>query len=99
MNRDLADILLNNLLSNATKHNYSGGSISIQLRANQLTITNTSNETQLDSQKIFQRFYKSPGNEHNGLGLSIIRQIIDSSGFAIQYFYQKSEHSFILKWQ
>jgi signal transduction histidine kinase len=98
MNPELADILLNNLLSNATRHNFEGGSININLTRKELQISNTSREPELDREQLFQRFYKSSGkNEHNGLGLSIIRQISDSSGFAISYSFREFIHSFSIK--
>lgn len=95
MNNELADILLNNLLSNATKHNFSDGTIFIELAKDHFTVGNTSNEAALDEKKVFQRFYKPvQSNENNGLGLSIIQQICYASGFEIRYFFQSGVHSF-----
>jgi signal transduction histidine kinase len=100
MNAALADILLNNLLSNATKHNSRDGMIRISLTENSLTISNTSSGAALDTTLLFTRFY-TPNEDagHNGLGLSIIKQICDASGFSIVYSYQASLHSFTLTWQ
>ncbi len=99
MNPELADILLNNLFSNATGHNYTGGNISVNLAPGSLTISNTSKEQILDHKKLFQRFYKSSfDNQHNGLGLSIIKQIADASGIRTDYKYLNQLHHFTLKW-
>jgi signal transduction histidine kinase len=99
MNPQLADILLNNLLSNATKYNYEGGTITILLKEGLLAITNTSHEKGLDQEKIFKRFYKaSQSTEHNGLGLSIIRQICEASGCKVSYAYTHTNHSFTIEW-
>jgi signal transduction histidine kinase len=98
MNNELADILLNNLLSNATRHNFSGGFIKIELTRRQLKITNSSVQSQLDPERLFSRFYKQNENGKNGLGLSIIKQICDISGFKIAYFFNNESHSFILAW-
>lgn len=98
MNNELADILLNNLLSNATRHNFSGGFIRIELTSRQLKITNSSIQSQLDPERLFSRFYKQNENGKNGLGLSIIKQICDISGFKIAYFFNNESHSFILAW-
>ena len=95
MNQELADILLNSLLSNASKHNYPGGSIRIELTDKQLRITNTSQHGNLDSPHLFSRFYKQDG-KGSGLGLSIIKQICDVSGLAIAYSYRQGQHSFAL---
>jgi signal transduction histidine kinase len=95
MNKVLAEILLNNLLSNATNHNYHGGCISIILSNENLSVSNTSTEPQLDTQRLFQRFYKtSTGSTSNGLGLSIIKQIAEASGFVITYSYISNKHTF-----
>jgi signal transduction histidine kinase len=99
MNPELADILLNNLFSNATGHNYNGGNISVNLAPGSLTISNTSKEAMLDPKKLFQRFYRpSFDNHHNGLGLSIIKQIAEVSGITIDYRYINQHHHFNVKW-
>ena len=82
LNSELTEILLNNLLSNATRHNFSNGSIRIVLNEKQLEISNSSHEQELNSQQMFSRFFsQDKKNRYNGLGLSIIKQISDVSGF------------------
>ena len=98
MNNELADILLNNLLSNATRHNFSGGFIKIELTSRQVKITNSSVQNQLDPERLFSRFYKQNENGKNGLGLSIIKQICDISGFKIAYVFNNNAHSFVVSW-
>jgi signal transduction histidine kinase len=99
MNNELTDILLNNLLSNATKHNYIGGNIRIELHGNHLQITNSSLQDRLDENRLYSRFYKRvESNENNGLGLSIIKQICDVSGFKVLYSYNDRHHSFTIEW-
>ncbi len=95
MNNELAETLLNNLLSNAINHSSQGGKISINLNEDKLQIENTSNTAALEKGKLFQRFYKpSQGNANNGLGLSIIKQICDASGFIITYTNHQNQHCF-----
>ncbi len=96
MNTELSDILLNNLLSNSTRHNFSGGFINIELTRRQLKIINSSRGNPLDKQRLFSRFYKKNDKEKNGLGLSIIKQICDISGFKIDYSFDNSNHTFTL---
>ncbi|GAC1419377.1 MAG: hypothetical protein NVS1B13_07650 [Flavisolibacter sp.] len=95
MNKELADILLNNLLSNATRHNFQGGIIKLELKKSRLSISNTSNHKQLDKNLLFTRFYK-PSQEfvYNGLGLSIIKQICDASELKVNYSYIEKMHKF-----
>lgn len=98
-NPDLTDILLNNLLSNAGLHNRKGGEIIIQLASDQLIIQNTGSLQALDKKRIFRRFYKEESySSHNGLGLSIIKQICEQSGIHIQYSFNDIFHIFTLTW-
>lgn len=93
MSRYLADILLNNLLSNAIRHNYPGGSIAIKLNSRMLQIVNTGKSPELDKQ-LFERFSKSPTSEGMGLGLAITKQICALYGFSLEYKHQEGKHSF-----
>lgn len=100
MNAQLADILLNNLLSNATKHNIGGGYLYIRLTDEQLSVSNTGQKEALPPQKLFRRFYKpSEDNNSNGLGLSIIKQICEVSGLSVNYKHEKDLHNFSINWQ
>lgn len=99
MNRSLADILLNNLLSNATKHNLPGGNISIVLTKTDLIVSNTGQPAMLDTNRLFNKFYmEKKGASNNGLGLSIVKHICDASGFSIAYSFQNQLHSFMVSW-
>ena len=99
LNNELTDILLNNLLSNATRHNFSKGCIKIVLREKTLEVSNSSKEKELNAQQMFLRFFsQDKKSRYNGLGLSIIKQICDVSGFTIRYLFTGNEHRFILSW-
>ncbi|MDH7459976.1 HAMP domain-containing sensor histidine kinase [Chitinophagaceae bacterium 26-R-25] len=99
MNADLADILLNNLLSNANRHNREGGVVQIELTSHQLSICNTGERKPLNQKKIFQRFYKEQvHSDHHGLGLSIIKQVCEQWNIKITYNYKNDLHSFHLNW-
>lgn len=99
LNTELGDILLNNLFSNATRHNFSNGTIDVVLEEGKLKISNTSNEKELNSRQMFLRFFsQDKKSRYNGLGLSIIKQICDVSGISIQYLFSGKEHRFILTW-
>ncbi len=95
----LIEILLSNLLSNATKHNTSGGSIKILLQRN-VEITNTGIAQPLDEALLFKRFSKQNNASINhGLGLSIIHQICIASGYACTYnFSSPNLHTFKINW-
>jgi signal transduction histidine kinase len=95
MSKYLADILLNNLFSNAIRHNHSGGSIEIILRAGLLTISNTGKSEVLDNQ-LFERFSKSASSEGTGLGLAISMQICALYGFTLTYQHLENRHQFLV---
>jgi signal transduction histidine kinase len=96
-NEYLIEILVNNLLSNATKHNIPEGIISILLN-DELRVTNTGVQHTLDEKKLYQRFSKQTNtNENQGLGLSIIEQICITSGYNCVYHFKEPDlHSFII---
>lgn len=100
MHISLADILLNNLLSNATKHNSENGLIHIQLKQGMLAISNTGGPQALNEQLLFTRFYKAESaNENHGLGLSIVKQICEVSGCSTGYKFENNQmHLFVLQW-
>ncbi|MBE5320872.1 HAMP domain-containing histidine kinase [Pedobacter sp. MR2016-19] len=93
MSRYLADVLLNNLFSNAVRHNVSGGHIHVKLDQKGLIISNSGNPGHLQT-KIFDRFSKSLDSEGMGLGLAITKQICNLYGFCIGYHEESGEHVF-----
>ena len=95
--RYLLEVLLNNLLSNAIRHNYKGGKIMISLTEKHLVIKNTGESTALNQEQIFNRFHKSSGSEGSGLGLTISKQICENFGFALEYNFENGYHSFTVK--
>lgn len=90
----LIDILLNNLLSNAIRHNYKGGEININLNDKHLVIQNTGENKVLQSDHIFTRFQKSADSEGSGLGLTISRQICENLNFKLDYSFESPYHTF-----
>ncbi|HEY4874449.1 MAG TPA: HAMP domain-containing sensor histidine kinase [Puia sp.] len=90
----LADILLNNLLGNAMRHNYENGAITISLNQDEMIINNTGSAFDFNEKNIFERFSKSENSEGIGLGLAIVKQICDNYGFAIEYSFENDVHRF-----
>lgn len=98
-NKEVTDILLNNLLANAAIHNKNGGEVVVNLEATQLIVSNTGAMQPLDEKRLFLRFYKgSQTSQHNGLGLSIVKQICDQAGIRISYSFGGGLHVFRLIW-
>jgi signal transduction histidine kinase len=96
MSRYLADILLDNLIGNAIRHNQMDGLINIELSATKLIISNTSEADALDPSVAFERFYKSPSSEGMGLGLAIVKQTAELHQFKIVYSHEQNLHTFCL---
>jgi signal transduction histidine kinase len=96
---ELIDILINNILSNATRHNLPNGVIKISLSGQSLQVINSGPGKPLDKKRLFRRFYKENNqSSNNGLGLSIVKQICEASGITAVYQYSTGQHAFIFTW-
>jgi len=94
--RYLAEVLLSNLISNAIRHNHTGGEIKIDLTSESLVIQNTGEDSPLPGEQIFTRFHKSSSSEGSGLGLTISKQICENFGFSLNYRFRDGYHAFIV---
>lgn len=95
----LAEVLLNNLLSNAIRHNIPNGTIKISLTPYTLSVGNSGADYSLDNDQLFVRFSKTANTaEYNGLGLSIIKEICTVNNCNISYSFSEQLHIFILRW-
>lgn len=84
----LVELLLNNIISNAIRHNIPGGIIRVTLTREGLVIVNSGREPQVPTGELFERFKKgNPGGDSIGIGLAIVRQICELSDFRITYEY------------
>jgi signal transduction histidine kinase len=90
----LTDILLNNLFSNAIKHNTHGGKINIVLHNKKIIFNNSGSTQALDRERIFERFIKGQKSEGTGLGLALVKNICNLNGWNIVYNFSNSSHSF-----
>ncbi len=91
------DILLNNLFSNAIRHNKPGGEIHISVKNGLLNFENTGNADALSESQIFERFYKDPQSDGVGLGLAILKQICIKQGYSLRYYFRLPMHGFELQ--
>ncbi|GAB4143860.1 MAG: HAMP domain-containing sensor histidine kinase [Bacteroidia bacterium] len=94
----LADILINNLLSNAVRHCKNNGTLKLQLDHHQFTVTNSGDEPIKNPDKIFDRFYKENNtSESSGLGLAIVKEILKNAGYEIRYQFTPEGHQFVVR--
>jgi signal transduction histidine kinase len=90
----LIDVMINNLFSNAIRHNKVNGEIRIGIEGRTLTFQNSSDQTGLNSELIFNRFYKGKSSDGTGLGLAIMKNICNQYGFELSYKYANGVHCF-----
>ncbi len=96
INKELADILVMNLLKNAIFHNRQGGEVIIRIAISSFTIENTSDVPEMIPDKLFERFNQTARSKNStGLGLSIAKAIADASGLFVTYSYN-DRHIFIV---
>ncbi|WP_212004861.1 HAMP domain-containing sensor histidine kinase [Chitinophaga sp. HK235] len=89
----LADMLMNNLLGNAIRHNIQDGTIDIILTHKKLVIKNTGLPPETPPEELFERFRKSNQcSESVGLGLAIVKQICEVCDFRVSYRYKAPLH-------
>jgi len=95
MNPTLAEILLTNLIQNAIRHNSENGKIIIELKENQLTISNSGEPLTVPKEHLFMRFKKNDASKESlGLGLAIVNSICKLNNFKIDYSYKNALHTF-----
>ena len=93
----LAEIMVSNLLNNVIRYTPDNGEVIIQLNPDQLLISNTASNGPLQTDKVFERFYKAENTqEGTGLGLAIIKEICNSAGFTVLYTYTDNKHQFTI---
>lgn len=89
----LAQLLLNNLFSNAIRHNIASGEIRIELSATELQLANTGHAPTMPVEELFGRFKK--GNaalDSIGIGLAIVKRISELYGHLVEYSYADGWH-------
>lgn len=94
MNDSLADLLFDNLIGNAIKHNYENGFIGISIQPHKFSISNSGTPLQISPDKLFHRFVKNnPSSDSLGLGLAMVKQICVSCKFDIQFTSKENIHT------
>jgi signal transduction histidine kinase len=89
----LIRILLSNLLQNAIRHNQENGEIGIYLRKSELIIKNTGENPGIPTTELFKRFKKAKQSARSsGLGLAIVSEICEISGYKLDYRYLDGWH-------
>jgi signal transduction histidine kinase len=94
-NKTLVESLINNLITNAIRHNLPEGIINVSLQNRRLAIENTGLAKELNKTALFHRFgRRSEVARGNGLGLAIVQQICTLYQWPIEYRYTDNLHQF-----
>ncbi len=97
MNETLAEILVSNLIQNAIRHNVQGGKIRLKTSVNSLSISNSGDPLSIPESDLFVRFRKSETtSESMGLGLSLVKSVVDVYRYRITYEFSNNLHTFKL---
>ncbi|HMG89851.1 MAG TPA: HAMP domain-containing sensor histidine kinase [Chryseolinea sp.] len=98
MNQTLADILLNNLINNAIKHNFKGGKIHVTISSTRFAIKNTGEPLLVDAKTLFERFKKQNQSSSSlGLGLAIVKKICELYNMRVDYSFAMGFHSITIR--
>lgn len=98
INPMLSDVLISNLLSNAIKHNVDRGYVRIFLEKEGFEVINTGEVPSCSTDLLFHRFKKGDQSpEHLGLGLALVKNIVETNGLEITYTYYEGNHTIRVK--
>ena len=95
-NRDLAGILISNLIKNSLLHSPNGTTVEIIILPDRIRFENFG-YSPLDEGKIFNRFQGASKNNSTGLGLAISKAIAKKFGLELTYSFFDQKHIFTLK--
>ena len=95
----LAEILVNNLLTNAIRHNVENGKIIITLQEGKFCVKNTGKALNLNPEQLFERFRKeSTSSASLGLGLALVKTICEVNGQKLTYDIDNEWHILTVSW-
>lgn len=90
----LVETLIHNLFSNAIRHTFAGGKMIIKSENKSIIILN-SGKLALNEKHLFERFSTTSEDKvSSGLGLAIIKEIVNKYGWQIDYHFENKFHSF-----
>ncbi len=92
MDRELAEIFINNLIKNAVRHNIENGFIHIRLSEKELLIENSGTDPQKPTSELFEQFSRASDKGFMGIGLAIVKKIIEHYNLQIRYEYRDGIH-------
>lgn len=99
MHTALAEVLVNNLLTNAIRHNVDNGQIDVRLSPGKLIVRNTGNPINGNPEQLFERFRKDTTQSASlGLGLALAKTICQVNGLTLTYEVKEDWHILTVTW-
>lgn len=99
MHPALAEILVNNLMTNAIRYNSDRGNIEITLVKGRLTVRNTGSPLHVAPELLFERFRKEGSHSASlGLGLALAKTICQVNGQTLTYEIDGDWHTLTVAW-
>jgi signal transduction histidine kinase len=99
MHPALAEVLVNNLLTNAIRYNMNSGTIDIILNAGRLVVRNTGAPIHIEPELMFERFRKEGSHSASlGLGLALAKTICQVNGQTLTYETDGPWHILTVTW-
>ena len=95
VNFKLFTIVIKNLIDNALKYS-SNGNLNIKIESNFISVSNKGKKLEYDLEKYYEPFFSEHTNQKEsfGLGLYIIKSILDVHKFKLDYSYTNEENTF-----
>jgi signal transduction histidine kinase len=95
MDHYLAEVLCDNLISNALKYSAEKKAITISIGHKTLMVSNQGEAKLQNPEKLFTRFYRETSHiKSTGLGLAIVQKICDLYGYKPSYSFADHRHIF-----
>ena len=83
--------IVENLLSNAFKHNVKNGWVRVVLKDKTFLVENSSKPLK-NTSKVFERYYRE-SQRGLGLGLSIVKKLAEEMGWEVRHSYREGVFS------
>ncbi|ASW75863.1 hypothetical protein IQ37_11785 [Chryseobacterium piperi] len=92
--KNLATIVINNLINNSKRHNIDHGKISVILTDQYFQISNTGNPPSIPTEELFKRFKRGNPNQNSiGIGLALVKKILEIYNTEISYHFENNQHT------
>ncbi|AZA78038.1 sensor histidine kinase [Chryseobacterium sp. G0186] len=98
IDKNLATIVINNLINNSKRHNIENGKISVTLTETYFQISNTGNPPSAPTEELFKRFKRGNPNQNSiGIGLALVKKILEIYKLEISYDFIDNLHHIKIK--